>query len=257
MASESSERALQGYARFAGFMYVFSMAVFIVCFVMVSGFVVKGDFTQTAANIMASVFEYRLALILRLVGELTLVALGWGFYLLLKPVDAGLSLFALLLRLVQAGIGGVGAIIQFAALDNYLAAAHETGARALASKFASSAHLALSNIQFVYLALTSILVFYLLYKSRFMPRLISGFSLLAAVLFGVQTIAHILLPEQEPFFEMLISTTEDQLGASIAPSTKALVGQLENLPMFFAEVGTGLWLLVFGANTRFLARNAK
>ncbi len=250
MAHEATEGSLQGYARLAGFMYVFSMAVFIAYFVIVSGFLVKGDFAQTAQNIAANEYLYRIGLVLRVAGGLTLVVLGWGFYALLKPVDANLSLFALLWRLVQTALDTAGAVILFAALDNYLATPNEAGARALASQLMSNAHRASFNVQFIYLSMTSIIVFYLLLKSRFIPRLLAGFGLLSSLLFLVVTLAHMLVPDVS-VLGTLVAALETAIGAANDPSARALASQLENVPMFITEVGTGLWLLVFGANLKY------
>jgi hypothetical protein len=225
MSATVDDRCLQGYARLAGFTYLFSMAVFVASFVIVSG-AARGDFAATAKAIAGAESLYRLGLALRVVGGVTLVVLGWTFYVLLKPVNPGLALFALLLRLVQAGLDSGGAAFRYVALANYLGPDGQAGARASAAELMSRADLAAFDIQFVYLALTSLVVFWLLFKSRFIPRPFAGFCVAASGLFGVEAVAHLLLPAHRP----------------LAMETLVYV------PMFITEVGAGLWLLIRGAD---------
>ncbi len=90
-------------------------------------FFVAGDFEQSAQNIASNQDLYRKALALLLIGNLTIVMLGWTFYVVLRPVDRNLALFALLCRIAEAGVGSVGVLIRFTALENYLASGDETG----------------------------------------------------------------------------------------------------------------------------------
>ena len=85
------------------------------------------------------------------------------------------------------------------------------------------------QVQFVYLGVGSVLLFWLLLKSRFIPRPLALFGLVATGALIGQALAHLILPVEVR-----------SLG----------LGMLEYLPMFIAEIGTGLWLLVRGADTR-------
>lgn len=227
MTGDASDKSLQAYATFAGFMYLFSMAVFVAYFAIVSGFVVKGDFARTAQNIAASEALYRIGLGSLLVGSLTIFALGGAFYGLLKPVDPNLALFALLWRAADATLIGVGAVILFTALENYLGAPNDAGTRALLGQLMSRGFGASFNIAFVYLSVGSAFFFYLLLKSRFIPRPLAAFGMLASVLHLTQAFAHILFPK-----------------------LASQLGMLAFAPMGIAEVGTGLWLLLVRVNLK-------
>jgi hypothetical protein len=225
MSDAFDRKAAQGYARTAGFVYVLSMAVFMAYFYMTNGFVTPGDFAATARNISERELDYRIALGLRVVGGMTIVMLGWSFYMLLRPVDAGLALLALLLRMSEAALGFAGAGFRYAALGNYLSAADSAPGRDVVSKFAGAFYGASFQISFILLGAGSAIFFALLFKSRIMPRILAGFSLIAAVIFAIQALLVLVLPELE-----------------------ARLGMASLIPMFIAEVGTGLWLWLVGAN---------
>lgn len=225
MTGNAGDRSLQAYATLAGFMYLFSMAVFVAHFAIVSGFVVRGDFAQTAQNIAGSEVLYRIGLGLFLVGSLTIFVLGWAFYGLLKPVNHNVALLALTLRAADAAIIGVGAVILFAALNNYLGVPNDAGTRAVLGQVISRGFGASFNISFVYLGVGSVLYFYLLFTSRFIPRPLAAFGMLASVLHLTQAFAHLLFPQQA-----------------------AQLGMLAFAPMGTAEVATGLWLLLVRVN---------
>ncbi len=226
---DDDEKSLQAYARWAGFMYLFSMAVYMAQDLILAEFVVRGDFAATAQNIKDGELLYRVALALRLVGSLTLVALGWFFYGLLRPVAPTLALITLIWRAVQAAQDTTGLAFRYGMLDNFLAAPDAAAVRAVAGQLMSAAHRHYFQIQFVYLGVGSVLLFWLLLKSRFIPRPLALFSLIASAMLILQAFAHLIFPEQVA-----------ALG----------LGMLEYIPMFIAEVGTGLWLLIRGVNLR-------
>lgn len=229
MTGGASDKSLQAYATLAGFMYLFSMAVFVAYFAIVSGFAVKGDFARTAQNIAGSESLYRIGLGLFLAGSLTIFVLGWAFYGLLKPVNPNLALLALTLRAADAAIIGVGAVFLFAALENYLGMPNDASARAVLGPAMSRGFGASFNISFVYLGVGSVLYFYLLFKSRFIPRPIAAFGMLASAFHLAQAFAQLLIPAQ-----------------------MSQLGMLAFAPMGIAEVGTGLWLLLVRVNLKHL-----
>jgi hypothetical protein len=228
-AIADDKRTLQTYARWAGFMYLFSMAVYMAQDLILAEFAVRGDFAATALNAQDGEFTYRLGLMLRVIGTLTLLGLGWSFYGLLKPVAPTLALIHLVWRGVQTAFDGVGATFRYGMLDNYLRAPDAEAARAVAGQIVGAAHRDNFQIQFVYLGVASVILFWALYRSRFIPRPLALFSLVASAALIVQASAHLLAPEWVA-----------GLG----------VGMLEYIPMFIAEIGTGLWLLIKGADLR-------
>ena len=221
-------RPLQVYARWAGFMYLFSMVVYMAQDFILADFVVSGDFAATARNVAADEGLYRIGLALRVVGTLTLLGLGWTFYGLLRSVAPTLALVHLVWRGVAAAMDVMGVTFRYAGLENYIASP-DAAAQTLAGQLMSAAHRESYQIQFVYLGVGSVLLFWALLKSRFIPRPLALFSLIASALLILQAFAHLLVPEQV-----------EALG----------LGMMEYIPMFIAEVGTGLWLLARGADLK-------
>jgi uncharacterized membrane protein len=103
---------------------------------------------------------------------------------------------------------------------------------------------------------SSIIIFYLLFKSRFIPRLLACFGLLSSLLFLTLTLAHMLVPDVS-VVGAAVAALENAIGAANDGSLRVLASQLENVPMFITEVGTGLWLLVFGANLKYWRARAE
>ncbi len=229
MPTEANDRSLQTYARWAGFTYLFSMGVYMAQDMILAGFVVPGDFAATAVNVQDGEPLYRMALALRVIGTVTLLGLGVFFYGLLKPVAPTLALIHLAWRAVQTAFDGMGASFRYGILDNYLRAPDAEAARAVAGQVVSAAHRDSFQIQFVYLGVGSVILFWALYKSRFIPRALALFSLVASAALIFQALAHLIVPE-----------AVRSLG----------LGMMEYIPMFIAEVGTGLWLLIRGADLR-------
>jgi len=122
----------------------------------------------------------------------------------------------------------MGVTFRYAGLENQLAAP-DAGAEALAGQLMAAAHRDSFQIQFVYLGVGSVLLFWLLLKSRFIPRPLAMLGLVASAMLILQAFAHLVFPEQ----------------------VRALgLGMAEYALIFLAEVGTGLWLLIRGADLR-------
>ncbi len=221
-------RGQQRYARIAGATYLVSMALFVAPNLIMSGIAVRGDFAQSAANAVASEPLYRFALAAQVAGCATIVVLAWAFYALVRDVAPRLSLFALLCRSVEAGLMCVGSVLWFAALRNYTAEA-AGGDPALGERIdgvLSAGINASFHISMVLLSVGSMIFFYLLMRSRRLPRMLAGFDIAAAAL-----------------------ALAFALALMIAPQAAANLGMAGWIPIFIAEIATGLWLLIAGAGT--------
>jgi hypothetical protein len=209
-------------------MYLTVMAAFIAPYAMLQSLAVPGDFAQTAANVAAAEPLYRAALSIQTLGCVGIVLLSGALYAVLYRVDARLALLALIWRAGEAILLAVGAIIRFAALKNYVAAAGEAdvAAREALHELASAVG-ASSYVAFIFLALGSIVFFTLFFISRLIPRALSGFAILASLLMLALAFAYLL-----------------------APGAVAGVGMTGMAPMFVAEVGVGLWLLIGGVSLK-------
>ena len=88
MATEDFARPPLFYARVAGFIYLFAMALGIFSQVFVLGrMVVPGDAAATANNILAFEGLFRLGIAVDVITFVSDVVIAWAFYELLKSVD--------------------------------------------------------------------------------------------------------------------------------------------------------------------------
>src|SRR6202040_2448684 len=105
MTTAAPERSPTFYARVAGFIYLFAMALAIFSQSFVLGrIVVTGNAASTAHNILISEDLFRLGVTLDVITFVTDVVIGWAFYELLKSVDRSLALLGVFLRISDAAI---------------------------------------------------------------------------------------------------------------------------------------------------------
>jgi hypothetical protein len=123
-------------------------------------------------------------------------------------------------------IGGVIAIFSFMALSVYTGrvSAFDMPERQALVRLMLRGYAAGFYIAVIYFSLGSIIFFYLLLKSRFIPRMLSVFGIFASVLLPMLGFASLIFPE----------------GAAALTLGWA--------PIFVAEIATGLWLLVARPN---------
>lgn len=226
--SPEERTSLQRYARLAGFLYLFILAAYdLGDYLLVSPAIVPGDFATTAHNIQANETLYRLGLAGEFVASWLTILLAAGLYAITKPVNANLALAAFAFRIVEAAIGGICAVISFVALRVYAATggAFDAHASAALVQLLSRAYSTCFTVTVIFFSLGSVIFFVLLYRSRFIPRLLSGFGVLASVLVTALGFVNLVVPKLAPM---------------LAPGW---------MPILAAEVATGLWLLVRGVNT--------
>ena len=112
-------------------------------------------------------------------------------------------------------------------MTNYAAASESPAGSEALHRLIFSTIDAATNIAFAFLAIGSFLFFYLFFKGRYLPRLLSGFGMLASVLLGALAFALVLVPDRLAGLEMMAM-----------------------LPLGVAEVTTGLWLLLAGVSLK-------
>jgi hypothetical protein len=207
-------------ARISGFLYLTVAVLGMFAPTVLEALVVPGDAAATAANLRDSAGLFGLSL----VGWVILLAadagLGFTLYLLLEPVSRALSLIMAAFRLLYVAIVGASLISLFAAFLS-LSRPEPIAATSSLDTFSSNFLFAL-----VFFGVHLILLGLLLYRSRFVPHVLS-LSLMAG---GAGYIAHSLAS----FF-----ATETVL-ATMAVIMLAAVAEL---------AFTG-WLLLRGINIR-------
>ncbi|HEY4639735.1 MAG TPA: DUF4386 domain-containing protein [Thermoanaerobaculia bacterium] len=208
------------YARFAGFLYIFLIAVYLLPMFIIRALQVPGNFTATAQRVMNAETVYRIALSLDLVAGLSTVLLAMSLYVALKPVDRHLALMALVFRLIEAMMVPVAVMFGFGVLKLYSGvpafnAEQLSGFLSLRSAMGTAG----VNISAIFFGAGSILYFYLFRKTNYLPAILSmtGF------------IGSLLVP--------LIC-----FGALIAPKYAGIL-QFGWIPIAIAEIGGGAWLM--------------
>src|SRR5579864_1121247 len=218
------ERTQRRYARVAGFLFLWLIITGLAGELTVSHIVRSGTFAETATRVVVSERLYRVALSSELIETLSALLLAFALYVTLKPVDKLLAQMAMYWRLGESFIGCVGMIFGFARLGLYTS---PRSVRALGPDQAQAlvaltrhAGSAAYNIGATCFSIGSILFFYLFFKSRYIPRLLSAIGVLASVIVTVMCFGNLIFPEH------------------------AAMLQYGWAPMAIAEITTGLWLLL-------------
>ncbi|MGB8856754.1 MAG: DUF4386 domain-containing protein [Burkholderiales bacterium] len=215
-------------ARVAGFWYLFAMAVGMFAELYAHGqLVVPSDAVQTAKNIAASEWLFRLGTVSHLVVFAGDVVLLVALYVILRPINGSVALLAAAWRLAGCCILAVALLSDFATLRllsgvEYLNAFNTGQLQALARLFIS-VHSAGFQIGFVFLGLGSTIFSYLWLKSRYIPRALAAWGIFSSLALAVGTLIIMVFPEPAAFLTLVYM-----------------------LPMFFYEVGLGLWLIFKG-----------
>jgi hypothetical protein len=216
-------------ARVAGFMYLFLLAPALFAeFGVRTRLVVHGDAAKTAENILASEGLYRIGIACDLVTSAGTVVLVVALYELLRPVSRNLALLAAFWRLVECAILGG---ITFASFVVLLLLNEGDSPRAFGAdqlrelvSLSVAGHAAGFRVGGIFFGLGSALNSYLLFKSKYVPRILAALGIFASLLVLAFMFAFILFP---PFLA---------------------TGRLwtSNAVVIVFEATTGLWLLLKG-----------
>jgi len=226
MASSESARSQIKYARLAGFMYLFIIAIYLLGAYVSSRFEVPGNVVETAHRIVAHELLFRFGLALGSLNAVCAVLLAVSLYAAVRAINKNLALAALAFELVYASVGAAANLIDYAFLQQQLSAysvgildAKQLIAFADWHSFLDAAAL---NIACILYGAGSILFFYLFFKARAIPRILAALGLFGSILVPLTGFASLILPH---------------------PSKLLQIGWL---PIFATEVSVGLWLLIKG-----------
>jgi hypothetical protein len=190
--------------------------------------VVSGNAAQTALNIVAHERLFRLGIASNLAVFAIDVALIAALYVVLKPVNRSLALLAAGWGLIETAILVVVTLSDFNVLRilsgaEYLKVFEVDRLQALA-RLSIGAHGDVYNVGLVFAGLRSTAFCYLWFKSRFIPRALAGWGMVASFLMGACAFSFTVLPEL----------------AKVVPV------EIYGGPIFVFELTMGLWLLFKG-----------
>lgn len=201
MSSGGGEQTLRGQARLAGGLYLVVNAIYVAS--LVASSVGPAEIRGAAVALQAT-------------ASAATIAMAWAFYELLKGTSAGLALMALLFRVGEAALFGVTAIFSLLLIRSAGPAAElDEAVLALLTR----ARFASGYVGTIYFCAGSAIFFYLLLRSRIVPRAVAVLGLVATTV---------------NFLDALV-----RMGAPTFAAFLAYSGAL----LLFAETVTGAWLL--------------
>ena len=217
-------------ARIAGLLYILASVIGVLRLIYIPNTLfVYGNATATAANIRAHELLFRLGVVSGLVAAVLWLIVPLALYRLLKGVDQRLAVLMVILgSLMQVPIFFVNTVtdtaaLLFAAGGGYLSVFEKPQRDAFARLFLDLHHqLDLANLMFAGLWLFPFGL--LVYKSRFLPRFLGVWLMIACFAWLAFSFTGLLFPAYD---DKAFSITQ---------------------PIALGEVATMLWLGIMGAN---------
>jgi hypothetical protein len=226
-----SDESLNKIARIAGLTFLIVVIGYTLSWTLVyAKLIVAGDALATATNIMNHETLFRIGIASDLIIAISTLLLAWALFLILKPVNKNLALLALYLRLIEAILAIVTLSFSFITLQILNGETNSTvinpeQLQYLVGLFLNL-HASASTIPMVFTGLGSIIFFYLLFKSAYVPRGLAAFGVFSYILLVIFV-----------FFKILFA----QPGSNL--SNLELIFYL---PSVLFEVSIGFWLLIKG-----------
>lgn len=219
------QRTQRIYARLAGFLLLWLIINGLIGVLILSRIAGSGTFAEAATRIAGSERLYRVGLTSGVIEILSGVLLFFALYVTLKPVNSFLAQLAMIFSLVDSALGALVRICDFVRLHLYISA-HAAVAGTLTAQASAdlmrSIAIATESIGGIFFGIGSVLFFYLFFKSRYIPRILSALGLFASVIWTVLYFANLVFPEQHRVFQYICFPA-----------------------MAVAEVTAGFWMMLF------------
>jgi len=238
MTSYAIDTTQRKAAKVAGCIFLFIVIGWILHWVFVdSKLYVKGNVAATINNIMANELLFRIGITDELIFSIGGIVLALALYTLLKPINKNLALLALCWKLIDAIVVIVNVLIAFIALQMlngkaFLTALKPEQLQDIAGLFFNIRSNG-TTIAMLFLGLGFIVFFYLLFKSRYVPRILAVFGIFSYALILANSLVNILVPQNSGVLTMVNA-----------------VSMIFMTPSIFFELAIGLWLLVKGVNVQ-------
>jgi len=219
------EKTQRRYARLAGFLFLGVIIVALGSGLILSRIAGRGTFVETAGRIAVPERSYRLALSTGVIASLGSALLAFALYAALKPVNSLLAQLAMIFFLADSVLGLLVRMCGFVRLYLYLSVQTIMGgpsaAQALSDLMRSIAG-ATENIGGIAFGTGLLLFFYLFFKTRYIPKILSVLGLFASVVWIALYLASLVFPEHRAVFLYICFP-----------------------PMALADLLTGLYLMLF------------
>lgn len=182
---------------------------------MHSMLVVWSDAAATAANILASEQMWRLSFAAMFVMLACDVGVAAIFYVLFKPVNRTLSLIACAFRLVLVALVGVALLGRYAPLlllkDAALASFKSDQLQAMGLLSIKMFERGF-DVPLVFFGFDSLVIGWLIYRSRFLPRFLGVLLIVAGLCYLISTFVTLVVPViRLPFDILLLSYVAEMI----------------------------------------------
>lgn len=227
--NQAIEAAPRRWGRVAGVSYLITIITGVFAEAIVRGsLVVRDDAAATAVKLMAHESLYRLGLAADLVMLVSYVVVTLLFYVLFKPAGRSLSQLAALFSLIGIAVLAVNSLNHLAPLvflgDAAFLRSFETPQLQALALVALKLHGRGYSIACVFFGIYCVAIGTLIYRSRFLPRILGVLMALGGLGYLIDSFTSLLSPP--------------------------LAGRLPNLAIFggVAELALCLWLMIVGIN---------
>ncbi|MGQ8337183.1 DUF4386 domain-containing protein [Sunxiuqinia sp. A32] len=198
-------------ARTAGVLYLIIIltGLFSEMFVR-STIIVSGDATATAGNILSNSFLFRIGFLSDLIMVMSDVGVALLLYLVLKPVNQGLSMLAAFFRLAQATVLGINLLNYFMPIlllsaGNQFSTFSPDQINELTLLFLN-AHSYGYLISGVFFGISCVILGHLIYKAEYFPKWLGVLVLAAGISYLIDCLVNFLFPELASTSEILVVT---------------------------------------------------
>jgi hypothetical protein len=233
MATATGIAAPVAYARFAGLCYlaIFVLAIY-ANFSIFGQLIVSGDPAASADNISENMSRFRLGVGLFLAVLVFDVLIAWSLYLVMKPVNANLSLLSAIFHLVYTA-AHVGVVLNLvAAIDIAIApetyAAMEPALKQVFTYHFLASHESGFTVTLIFFGVHLLVLGYLIVKSTYLPSAIGVLIAVAGAGYLIDGFGTVLFGDYDG---------EASLGLYIVI-----------LPALIGEGALILWLCIRGVN---------
>ena len=218
-----SGKMQRSYARLAGILFLGEILIAFVGGSILSRVAGNGTFPEIAARIAASERLYRVGLGAVLIATLSSTLLALALYVTLRPVNRPLAQLAMIFTLNDSFLALIVRMCGFVRVHLYVSqkAVGPIAAETFVNLMRSIGS-ATENLGGICFGIGSALFFYLFFKSRYIPRLISTLGICASVIWTGLYFANLIFPEEHALFQYVCFP-----------------------PMALADIATGLYLTIF------------
>lgn len=230
MTNHAADASLSKTARIAGLLFLLTFIFPTITWIFVSSkFIVEGNAVAAAHNIIEHERLFRFGIITELIRSGLATAFALTLYILLKSANRNLALLGLFLKMTEAVLLAVFALIQFIALlilnERFSLTVFEPlQIQALVGSFINQ-HFYISAVVMAFHGLNLMIFLYLLFDSKYVPRKLAGFGIISYALVFIYALILILAPDYAMILPVQI--------VCLAPSV-------------LVELILGSWLLIKG-----------